>query len=88
MVTLLWVVNIVLILASVALTIVVLMQESKSEGLSGMFGGVTESFFGKNKSKTIEAKLVLITKILGVSIAVLAVAMVLLLRLPISSISG
>ena len=38
------IVNIVLILASVALIAVVLMQQTKSAGLGGAFGGDTASF--------------------------------------------
>ena len=60
------------ILVSIAIVILVLFQESKSEGLSGAIAGGADSFFGKNKGRTIEAKLVKFTKITGVVFFVLA----------------
>ncbi len=53
----------VLIVVSIAIVAVVLLQESRSAGLSGAISGGADTFFGKNKSKTVESKLVLITKI-------------------------
>ena len=50
--------GIVLILLSVAIIVLVLLQESKSAGLSGAIAGGAETFFGKNKSRTMESKLV------------------------------
>ena len=66
--------GIVLILLSVAIIVLVLLQEGKSAGLSG-----AETFFGKNKSRTMESKLVLITKIIAISFFVLALVATLLL---------
>ena len=43
------IVNIVLILASVALIAVVLMQQTKSAGLGGAFGGDTASFTARGR---------------------------------------
>ena len=64
--------GIVLILLSVAIIVLVLLQESKSAGLSGAIAGGAETFFGKNKSRPMESKLVLITKIIAISFFVLA----------------
>ena len=50
--------GIVLILLSVAIIVLVLLQEGKSAGLSGAIAGGAETFFGKNKSRTMESKLV------------------------------
>ena len=47
----------VLILASIIITIVVLMQEGRSQNLSGAIAGGAETFLGKSKGRTIEAKL-------------------------------
>ena len=44
--------GIVLILLSVAIIVLVLLQEGKSAGLSGAIAGGAETFFGKNKSRT------------------------------------
>ena len=59
-------VGILLILASIVIVIVVLMQQSRQAGLSGAIAGGSDTFFGKNKSRTIDAKLAKITKILAV----------------------
>ena len=71
--------GIVLILLSVAIIVLVLLQESKSAGLSGAIAGGAETFFGKNKIRTMESKLVLITKIIAISFFVLALVATLLL---------
>ena len=51
------------ILVCIAITIVVLMQESKQTGLSGAISGAADTYWGKNKGRSIEGKLVLFTKI-------------------------
>lgn len=71
--------GIVLILLSVAIIVLVLLQEGKSAGLSGAIAGGAETFFGKNKSRTMESKLVLITRIIAISFFVLALVATLLL---------
>lgn len=71
--------GIVLILLSVAIIVLVLLQEGKSAGLSGAIAGGAETFFGKNKSRTMESKLLLITKIIAISFFVLALVATLLL---------
>ena len=71
--------GIVLILLSVAIIVLVLLQEGKSAGLSGAIAGGAETFFGKNKSRTMESKLVLITTIIAISFFVLALVATLLL---------
>lgn len=71
--------GIVLILLSVAIIVLVLLQEGKSAGLSGAIAGGAETFFGKNKSRTMESRLVLITKIIAISFFVLALVATLLL---------
>ncbi len=59
------VLGISLILTSIALIAIVLMQEGRSDGLSGAIAGGAETFFGKNKGRTMEQKLVKITKVLA-----------------------
>ena len=61
----------VLILASIIITIVVLMQEGRSQNLSGAIAGGAETFLGKSKGRTIEAKLEKITKWLIVAFFVI-----------------
>ena len=72
------IVNIVLILASVALIAVVLMQQTKSAGLGGAFGGDTSSFTARGRRASREAKLQKITIVLGAVIGVLAIAMMII----------
>ncbi|MBE5895826.1 MAG: preprotein translocase subunit SecG [Lachnospiraceae bacterium] len=63
--------TIVFILVCIALTILVLMQEGKSAGL-GSIGGAAETYWGKNKSRSMEGKMVTITKYLAIAFIVLA----------------
>ncbi len=49
------------IIVALALIAIVLMQSGKSAGLSGSIAGGAETFFGKNKGKTIDAILSKIT---------------------------
>ena len=67
-----YVLAIVIILLSVAITVLVMLQESNQEGLSGAIAGAADSFFGKNKGRTIEAKLVKLTKVAAVIFFILA----------------
>ena len=60
------------ILVCIAITIVVLMQESKQTGLSGAISGAADTYWGKNKGRSIEGKLVLFTKILAIAFIVIA----------------
>ena len=62
----------ILIVTSIALVVIVLMQEGRSDGLSGAIAGGAETFFGKNKGRTMEEKLVKITKVLGAVFFVLS----------------
>lgn len=66
--------GVVLILLSISLVVLVLLQEGNSKGLSGAIAGGADTFFGKNKGRTVEAKLVKLTKIIGVAFFVLAMA--------------
>lgn len=69
------IVSIVLLLLCLVLSAVVLMQESKSAGLSGAISGAGESYFGKNRARTMQGKLERLTKILGVCYFVLALVL-------------
>lgn len=64
----------VLIVASVIITIVVLMQEGRSQNLSGAITGGADSFIGKSKGRTIEGKLEKVTKWLIVFFFVIVLA--------------
>ncbi len=69
----------VLILISLVMIVIVLMQQSRSAGLSGAIAGGAETFFGKHKGRTIEAKLAKGTKVLGALFFILTLGTTLLL---------
>lgn len=62
----------VFILVCIALTIIVLLQEGKSAGLSGAINGVADTYWGKNKGRSIEGKLVKFTKFLAIAFILIA----------------
>lgn len=64
--------QIVFIIICIALTVLVLMQEGKSAGL-GVISGAAETYWGKNKGRSMEGKLVKITKYLAVGFMLIAV---------------
>ena len=70
--------DIILIIASVALIAVVLLQSGKSAGLSGAIAGGAETFFGKNKAKSYEGKLVVATKAAAVVVFVVSMTLVII----------
>ncbi len=67
-----YVLSIVTILLSLLIIVLVMLQESKQQGLSGAISGAADTFFGKNKGRTMEAKLVKYTKIAGTIFFILA----------------
>ncbi len=66
------VLTIVYILICVALVVLVLMQEGKTAGL-GAVSGAAETYWGKNKGRSMEGKLVKITTGLAIGFMVLAI---------------
>ncbi|MCR4656480.1 MAG: preprotein translocase subunit SecG [Lachnospiraceae bacterium] len=64
--------TIVFILVCIVLSAIVLMQEGKSAGL-GAISGMAESYWGKNKGRSMEGMLVKYTKWLAVAFMLLAV---------------
>jgi len=74
------VLGVLLILVCIALTVIVMIQEESQSGLSGAIaGGSGDTFYGKNKGRTSEAKLKRLTKIIAICFLVLSLATVLLL---------
>ena len=66
------VLQVIFILVCIALAASVLMQEGKTQGL-GAIGGVAESYWGKNKGRSMEGALVKITKYLVIAFIVIAI---------------
>ena len=65
------VLTVIFILICIALIVLVLMQEGKTAGL-GAVSGAAETYWGKNKGRSMEGLLVKITKVLAVLFMVLA----------------
>ena len=63
------------IIDCIALTVVVLMQEGKQAGLTGAISGAAESYWGKNKGRSMEGGLVRATTIMGILFFVISVAL-------------
>ena len=63
--------TVVFIIISIALTVIVLMQEGKSAGL-GTIAGMADSYWGQNKGRSMEGALVKSTKFLAILFIVLA----------------
>jgi len=73
--------GVLLCIFSVVIVVVVLLQEGKSAGLSGAIAGGADTFFGKNKGRTIEQKLVKITRVVAIVFFVLVLATSLMILL-------
>ena len=71
MVILRTILTVIFIVVSIALLIVVLMQEGKSAGL-GAISGAAETYWGKAKGRSMEGMLMKITKALAVAFMILA----------------
>ena len=63
--------TVIFIIISIALTVIILMQEGKSAGL-GAIDGAADTYWGKNKGRSMEGRLVTGTKILVVLFIVIA----------------
>jgi preprotein translocase subunit SecG len=56
------IITVVFIILSIALTVVILMQEGKSAGL-GAIAGAADTYWGKNKGRSMEGMLVKLTRV-------------------------
>jgi preprotein translocase subunit SecG len=63
--------TILFVIDGIILSVVVLLQEGKSAGL-GAINGVADTYWGKNKGRSMEGNLVKITKWLAILFIVLA----------------
>lgn len=64
--------TVIFIIAGLAITVVVLMQEGKAQGL-GAISGVADTYWGKNKGRSMEGMLVKATTALVVLFLIIAV---------------
>lgn len=67
--------GVLLILSSVLIMLLVMVQESKDQGLTtAIGGGANDSFFEKNMKRTRDAKLSRLTRIAGIVLVVVTLA--------------
>ena len=66
--------TILFVIDCIALTVVVLMQEGKSQGL-GAIAGAADTYWGKNKGRSMEGGLVKAPTVMGVLFFVVAVVL-------------
>ncbi|MBP5197583.1 MAG: preprotein translocase subunit SecG [Lachnospiraceae bacterium] len=66
--------TILFIIDCLALTVIVLLQEGKSAGL-GTISGAADTYWGKNKGRSMEGALLKITRVLAVLFMVLALVL-------------
>ena len=67
--------TILFVIDCIALTVVVLMQEGKSNGLGSAIGGMADSYWSKNKGRSMEGKLEKATKVFVVLFFVIAIVL-------------
>ena len=68
--------TIILVLVCIAMIIVVMMQDSKNNGLGTLAGAAGEnSYVSRNSARTPEGRLARLTKILGAAFIVLALVL-------------
>jgi len=65
------VLTILFVVVCIALAVVVMLQEGKSGGL-GALAGSSDTYWGKNKGRSMEGNLVKITAVLGALFIILA----------------
>lgn len=68
------VLTVIFIIICVALSAIVLLQEGKSAGL-GVISGAAETYWGKNKGRSMEGKLVKITRYLAIAFMIFAIVL-------------
>lgn len=66
--------TVIFILVCIVLTIIVLLQEGKDAGL-GSIAGISETYWGKNKGRSMEGALVKATKYLAIGFILLSVVL-------------
>ena len=66
--------TIIFLAVCIGMVVIVLMQEGKAAGL-GSIGGIGDSYWGKNKSRSMEGNLIRITKVLAAAFLIIALAL-------------
>lgn len=74
------IITVVHVVLAIILVAVVLLQSGKSAGLSGSIGGGAETFFGKNKAKTLDGMLEKLTAVLAVLFIVTSLVLAIVVK--------
>lgn len=74
------VVSVIHILFAVSIIIIVLLQSGKSAGLQGLVAGGAETFFGKNKGRSIDAMLSKYTSFAAIAFLVTSILLYILMQ--------
>ncbi len=69
------VVMVIYAVVCIALTVIVLMQEGKQAGLTGSISGAADTYWGKNKGRSMEGALEKITKFLAIGFIILSLVL-------------
>lgn len=69
------IITVIYVIICIALVTVVLMQEGKSAGLSGSINGVADTYWGRNRGRSMEGALEKFTRILTAGFVVLSVVL-------------
>ncbi len=72
--------TVVHVILSLFLIVVVLFQSGKTAGLSGSIAGGAETFFGKNKARTLDGLLEKLTAVISILFIVTSFVLSLLLK--------
>lgn len=67
--------TIIHLIIALVLIVTVLLQNGKQQGLSGAISGGAETFFGKNKGRTVDALLKKVTAIVAIIFIITSVAL-------------
>ena len=68
------VLTVVFIIISIALTVIILLQEGKSAGL-GAISGAADTYWGKNKGRSMEGMLVKVTRVLAILFLLISIVL-------------
>lgn len=74
------IVSLIHILFAISIIVIVLLQSGKSAGLSGAIAGGAETFFGKNKGRTIDALLSKYTSFAAIAFLITSLVLYLVLK--------
>ena len=74
------VLTVIYVILAVAISAVVLMQEGKSQGLGSALGGMSDSYWKKNKGRTMEGALEKFTRYGAIVFMLLTIAIYVLLE--------